>query len=278
MNLIRLISFLLAINILAFCLAEERIVTVGGSVTEIVFALGAGSSVVAVDQSSTMPDEIKKLPQVGYIRAISSEGVLSMEPTKILTTSDIGPIKAVEQLNKSGVEIEIFDSPYSFDDIINLIEGIASALNLDMQGKVLINKLIESKNEINNMTSSLPKPKIVFFMNPSSGSYTAAGSRTRANYLIDFIGGVNIFSEDFNKYSKVTKEQIISSNPDVILIGSISKGNVEELNNIFLKKTEFESINAVKNNNVFTLDMGKYLTFGSSFPSTSLSLINDINK
>ena len=78
--------------------SNDRLVTIGGSITDIVFALGEGKSVVAVDQSSTLPKEVKKLPQAGYVRAISAEGILSMLPTKILSSSDIGPPNVISQL------------------------------------------------------------------------------------------------------------------------------------------------------------------------------------
>ena len=69
----------------------DRFVSIGGCVTETLFAIGAGEKIVAVDQSSTLPEIVKDLPQVGYIRSISSEGILSMLPTQIFTTTDIGP-------------------------------------------------------------------------------------------------------------------------------------------------------------------------------------------
>ena len=87
---IYILSFLITLNGVD---CKERIVTIGGCVTEIIFALDMGKKVVAVDQSSTIPTKVKELPQVGYIRSISSEGILSMFPTKILTTTDIGPKK-----------------------------------------------------------------------------------------------------------------------------------------------------------------------------------------
>ena len=82
----------IAIYLSLACFAKERIITIGGTATELVFALGAGEKVVAVDQSSVFPEEIKSLPQIGYIRAISAEGVLALKPTKIITTSEIGVI------------------------------------------------------------------------------------------------------------------------------------------------------------------------------------------
>ena len=87
---------------------QLRLITIGGCVTETVFLLGRGDDVVAVDQSSNYLSKIDGIPQVGYIRAISSEGVLSMFPNKILTTTDMGPPNVVEQIKNSGVDIHIF--------------------------------------------------------------------------------------------------------------------------------------------------------------------------
>lgn len=263
---------------ISLCHNAQRLVTVGGCVTESVFRLGAGDYVVAVDQSSTSPSSVKELPQVGYIRAISSEGILSMSPSLILTTTDIGPPKVIEQINDSGVEMLIFDSPHSINDIFSLVNNVSSALHLDNKGTKLVEELkiidIEVQKSIKKYSYS---PKIVFFMNPSSGSYNAAGSETRADYLIQYIGGTNVFNNKFNRYSKVTKEEILNSDPDIILAGSIMPGNNDKLSSLFLDNTEFKSLKAVKNNKVIVVDLAKYLTFGPNFLINAQELITNLN-
>ena len=88
---------------------NEKIVSIGGSITETIFELGLGNLVIAVDQSSTLPSIVKELPQVGYIRNISSEGVLSMMPTRVITNTDIGPEVAVNEIKSSGIKMKIYD-------------------------------------------------------------------------------------------------------------------------------------------------------------------------
>ena len=269
-----IIFVLIALNCI-FC--KERIVTIGGCVTEIVYALDKGNSVVAVDQSSTIPKKVKDLPQVGYIRSISSEGILSMFPTKILTTTDIGPVKVIEQINESGVDFKIFDSPKSFEDILTLISDIAIHLDVKENGDSLNTELtILNDKLINLKANNKSKPKIVFFMNPSASSYTAAGAGTKANYLIEYIGGENIFSNDFNKYSKVSKEDVIKYNPDIILVGYFDKSTSKKMNSLFESNEYFESLTAVKNKNIFGIDIGSTLNFGPSFVHSSSDLINKI--
>ena len=270
----------LFVSILIFCslLANnlnERVITIGGCVTETVFALEMGQNVVAVDISSSIPNKVTQLPQVGYIRGISTEGILSMNPDKILTTTEMGPPKVVQQLKDAGINLKIFNAPKNYDDILSLIDDVATFLDVSKKGEQLKSELIELNNQINEL--KLDKPKIVFFMSPALGSYNAAGSGTRADYLINYIGGENIFTNDFKRYTKVSKEDIIKYNPDIILTGYVRELNKKEVVDIFKNSDEFQSVAAIKNNQLYGVSVGEVLNFGPSFVNTSLNLIKKIN-
>ena len=270
----------LFISILIFCSLfannlNERVITIGGCVTETVFALEMGQNVVAVDISSSIPNKVTQLPQVGYIRGISTEGILSMNPDKILTTTEMGPPKVVQQLKDAGINLKIFNAPKNYDDILSLIDDVATFLDISKKGEQLKSELIELNNQINEL--KLDKPKIAFFMSPALGSYNAAGSGTRADYLINYIGGENIFTNDFKRYTKVSKEDIIKYNPDIILTGYVRELNKKEVVDIFKNSDEFQSVAAIKNNQLYGVSVGEVLNFGPSFVNTSLNLIKKIN-
>ena len=270
----------LFISILIFCSLfannlNERVITIGGCITETVFALEMGQNVVAVDISSSIPNEVTQLPQVGYIRGISTEGILSMNPDKILTTTEMGPPKVVQQLKDAGINLKIFNAPKNYDDILSLIDDVATFLDVSKKGEQLKSELIELNNQINEL--KLDKPKIAFFMSPALGSYNAAGSGTRADYLINYIGGENIFTNDFKRYTKVSKEDIIKYNPDIILTGYVRELNKKEVVDIFKNSDEFQSVAAIKNNQLYGVSVGEVLNFGPSFVNTSLNLITKIN-
>ena len=270
----------LFISILIFCSLfannlNERVITIGGCITETVFALEMGQNVVAVDISSSIPNEVTQLPQVGYIRGISTEGILSMNPDKILTTTEMGPPKVVQQLKDAGINLKIFNAPKNYDDILSLIDDVATFLDISKKGEQLKSELIELNNQINEL--KLDKPKIAFFMSPALGSYNAAGSGTRADYLINYIGGENIFTNDFKRYTKVSKEDIIKYNPDIILTGYVRELNKKEVVDIFKNSDEFQSVAAIKNNQLYGVSVGEVLNFGPSFVNTSLNLIKKIN-
>ena len=127
---------------------NDRIVTIGGSVTEIVYALDYGDKIIATDLSSTIPNDATKLPQVGYVRSITTEGILSMMPSLILATSDIGPPNVLNQLREVGIRLKIFDSPKNYNDVINLVDLIARELRLQDSGKELIDSLDALKLQV----------------------------------------------------------------------------------------------------------------------------------
>ena len=255
---------------------EQRIVTIGGSVTEIAFALGVGESIIAVDQSSTIPEKVLDLPQVGYIRAISSEGILSVMPTKIITTSDMGPPNVIKQIQDSGVELVILDAATDFDGILRMVGEIANSLDVPEEGERVYNKILKEFSKVKTLVSkNAKKSKVAFFMDMTGSKvFNAAGKGTRGDYLIEVIGGKNIFKNDFKRYSKVSSESLIKYNPDLILIAT--KGFSGSLKSYIYDEKSLESISAVSSKNVFEIDIGYYLTFGTNFSDAVLKLLEEI--
>jgi ABC-type hemin transport system substrate-binding protein len=102
---------------------EQRVVSVGGAITEIIYALGAEKKLVAVDTTSLHPKAALLLPKVGYMRTLSAEGVLSMRPSLVLATSEAGPPPVIAQLKSAGVKLDIVSADHSFDELRNKVHG-----------------------------------------------------------------------------------------------------------------------------------------------------------
>jgi iron complex transport system substrate-binding protein len=101
-----------------------RIVSVGSALTEIFYALGAENLLVGVDTTSLYPPQAKSLPQVGYMRALSAEGVLSLKPTLIMATTGAGPASTLDQLKATGIEVVILPDRYDYDSVVKKIEAV----------------------------------------------------------------------------------------------------------------------------------------------------------
>ena len=80
----------------------SRLVSIGDSITEIIFALGEQDRLVARDSTSTYPPAATALPDVGYMRALSPEGVLSVNPSAIVAVEGSGPVETLDVLKKAG--------------------------------------------------------------------------------------------------------------------------------------------------------------------------------
>ena len=97
-----LTAFLLTVSLLASgdvrAAGPQRIVSAGGDITEIIYQLGAGDRVIGLDSTSNFPADAAEKAQIGYIRNLAAEGILSLDPDILIAAHDAGPPPAVEQL------------------------------------------------------------------------------------------------------------------------------------------------------------------------------------
>ena len=206
------------------CDAEEmpddssRIVTLGGTITEIVFALGAGERVVGVDASSSFPEAANQLPKVAYHRRLSAEGVLSLRPTLIIATTEAGPPEAIQQLESAGVTVLVLPHEPTVENAIAKIERIAAALNVQARGTALIQAL---KEELSQVQSAIPQTaaqaKILFLYARGQGTLMVAGQDTGADTMIGLAGGTNAV-QGYSGYKPLTSEAAVAAAPDLILL------------------------------------------------------------
>jgi iron complex transport system substrate-binding protein len=195
----------------------SRVVAAGGSVTEIVYALGAESLLVGCDASSLYPEAATKLPQVGYVRALSSEGVLSLRPTLVLTVPEAGPPEALAQLRASGVPVLVVPAEPSLEGVKKKIRAVAQALDRAAEGEALIRQLESDMAQVQSYLAGRPaRPKVMFIYARGQGAANVAGRDTAAAEMIRLAGGVNAF--DFEGYKPLTAEAAVAAAPEVILL------------------------------------------------------------
>ena len=126
----------------------HRIVSVGGAITEIIYALGSENRIVGVDSSSLWPQQAKSFPQIGYQRALSAEGILSLSPDLILATEDAGPLATLAQLKKVGVRLTVVPNMPTIDGILDKISAVAEAIGKKSEGRILVSKTRQKINRL----------------------------------------------------------------------------------------------------------------------------------
>jgi iron complex transport system substrate-binding protein len=196
----------------------KRIVTLGSDITEIVYALGAGDRIIAVDRASKYPTDATAKPNVGYRRKLSVEGLAAFDPDLILAADDIGPPEAVDVLKSLAAPIVFVPEDNSREGIQRKIDLIAAALGLRGRGEYLSGTVIAAFDSAAKLTTGLPREqrkKVVFFH--GLVRLTAAGSGTAADAIIRYAGGINPMAV-VEGYKAASEEKLIELAPDVVLM------------------------------------------------------------
>jgi len=197
---------------------KSRIASVGGSITEIVYALGEQDKLVARDSTSTYPEDATKLPDVGYMRALSPEGVLSVNPTGILLLEGSGPKEAIDVLKKASVPVITVPDTYDHPGILEKIRVVGEALGVDQKASELSAEVDKDLSAAEQLTAHVPeKKRVLFILSLQGGKILAAGGNSAANGIIELAGGINAV-DGFDGYKQLTDEAAIVANPDIILM------------------------------------------------------------
>ena len=197
--------------------AAERVVSTVGGITEIVHALGAGDQLVAVDTTSVYPPSVLSLPKIGYVRALSSEGILSVRPTLVLMSADAGPPQTVAQLRATGVRIAMIDDGHDADGVATKIRQVAAALELPEQGEQLARSVGDTFAAIAKIVATVPqRPRVLFVMSVGRGAPMAAGQGTAADAVIRLAGGENAM-QGYTGYKPLSLEAATHAAPEIVL-------------------------------------------------------------
>lgn len=201
--------------------AEDRmrVVSVGGSVSETMHALGLADRIIAVDTSSVFPESLlKDKPNVGYMRALSAEGVLSLGPSMILAVENAGPPDVIKVLEEASVPFVKIPNAATRDGVLEKIGLIADVMDVSEKGAELANAVEQEFAALADLVGSVRERKrVMFVFSLRSGRVLASGRNTAAAGILALAGADNALS-GFEGYKPLSNEAIINAAPDVILM------------------------------------------------------------
>ncbi|EJF94345.1 ABC transporter substrate-binding protein [Bartonella taylorii] len=251
---------------------NARIVSIGGSLTEIVYALGAQDQLVARDSTSVYPQDALKLPVLGYMRALSPEGVLSLAPEGILLVEGSGPPSTIDILKKTSIPLVIIPENYSRENVIEKIRLVGKAIHREAQAAELIKKISRDFVDNDALLAKVTKPKrVLFVFSVQNGRVMASGTDTAADGMIKLSGGINAIT-DYKGYKLLNSEALLKSNPDVILL--VKHGKRSTSLEKILAIPAVQATNAAKNHAIKQMDAMYFLGFGPRTADASRELIN----
>ena len=242
----------------------QRVLAIGGAVTEIVYALGEQDRLVGRDSTSTYPPEATALPDVGYIRALSPEGVLSVKPDLILARENNGPREAVEVLKSTGVRWVDAPDDFTLEGIDENITIIARELGVAEKGEALKAKVAADIAEARaHLATGGDKLKVMFVLALTDGKINTSGTNTAASHIIELAGAENAIS-GFEGYKQISNEAVIDAAPDVILMmnGRGAAADHAAMNALIEAHPALSTTPAVKNGRIVRMDGLLMLGFG----------------
>ncbi|MBT8193172.1 MAG: ABC transporter substrate-binding protein [Acidimicrobiia bacterium] len=256
----------------------SRIVTLSGDLTETVYKLGFGDSVVATDVTTVYPPEAVGLPVVGVGRFLSAEGVLAQQPTLVIGDTQTSPVDAIEQIRSAGVPVVILDVPTTFEGLYEKIGGLAEALGVPSSGADIVAEL---RSDIETALSAAPerdpKPGVAFVYSRGPDVMLLFGSEMTTQPLIEAAGGTDVGTESgVTGTISVTPEAIVAAAPDVIIItseGLQALGGEDGL----LAIPGFAETPAGRDGRILDYPEGDFLTFGPRTAESLALLIADLS-
>ncbi len=255
---------------------EPRWITVDAPLTEIVFALGLGDRVIAVDTSSTRPDVVTDLPQVGYVRAMNAEGLLALRPDRILATTSIGPPLVVEQIRRSGVAMTILDRPEDSESLYAAIRQVADLGGVEERAEAMVADLERDFAELGRIVPADRSEIRAVFILAHFGDGRGAGGDTLAAKLLEIVGVENVL-KDRNGYVGLSTEALLGLRPDVLLIGTQGL-TPDHRRGDLLRMGGVEELAGIGTLRVIPVDLTETLVFGPRFGKSAVQLARTLHK
>ncbi len=258
--------------------SSERIVSLNGSTTEILFALDVGDNVVGCDASSTYPKGVREqLPSVGYQYGLNAEGILSLNPTLVIGREDVRPPQVVQQLRMAGVTVLLLKEPRSFEATKQRLRTIGKAVGREKKAEALAEALDTDIKELETKLASRkeqPKQKALFLYLRGTQTTLVLGTDTAPGAMFDIIGVENA-AGSIKGNKPMTAEAVIAAQPDVYVLFTTSLKSVGGVDGL-LKLPGLAHTLAGQNRRVVTLD-GQYLSgFGPRCGRAALDLFRGI--
>ena len=250
----------------------SRVVAAGGSIAEMLYSLGAGHLLVAVDSTARYLPETQDLPSIGYVRNLSAEGILALKPSLVLGEHDMGPAEVLNQISSVEVEVKRIDERHSTQGIIDKFVCIARILGKEDASQDILRgqlaEIVTSLEKANEASADLPRAALV--LNFVDNQPIVAGANTSGDGLLRMAGAQNIFA-DIDGWKPLSRELLIAANPEHLVVTKRALESIGGLEGM-LSDPLLASTDALNDDNVHAYGGMSLLGFGLQTLEVALSL------
>lgn len=253
----------------------NRVVGVSKQINEFMFAIGAQDNLVARDLTSIYPAAIRSLPSVGYHRALSAEGIISMKPTLFLTDGNVGPDAVLDQLKKVGIPMLVIKPGESLDSAQMLMTQLGKQFHREKAADSVIAQWRSGMDSVWKDTTQWtgkPHPRVlIMHFGQIGNSYLAVGGQGPATQMLRWAGAANAI-DSTRSMTRLTPELIAQLAPDVIIatdVGFDRMGSADK----FASLPGVNLTPAGKNKRIYRINEQELLYFGPRTPATVRELV-----
>jgi iron complex transport system substrate-binding protein len=256
----------------------SRLVVLNGDLTEIVFALGVGDSVVGVDLTTTYPEQAAQLPSVGLGRSLNAEKVIGLSPTLVIADTQIGPPGAIDQIRAAGIPVAILRQESTLAGVPRKIDTVASILGMEAQGDDLVTTVqagIDEAIAVAQKASGSPQVGYLYVRGPETLLMFGTGMPT--HFLIEAAGGIDIFGENGVLFAEnLSAETLVTSAPEVLITSSEGFDLIGGMDG-FLALPGVSDTPAGQTRSIILYDEAKFLGMGPRVGEALMQLILDLH-
>ena len=247
----------------------SRVVAIGGSITEILYALGLEDRIVAVDTTSVFPPQaLNDKPDVGYMRALSAEGVLALGPSLVLAMEGSGPPTTINVLQQASVPFVSVPEGHDAAGVVAKIRFVAHAMGVDEKGDALARAVAEDFAALAAMRERIKQPRgALFVMSMGGGSPMVGGQGTGADAAFKLAGVTNVMSA-ITGYKPAVGEAVLAVEPYAI----VKMGRGGSADDAILQLPAFAMTLAARDKRLIPIDGAYLLGFGPRTPQAARDL------
>lgn len=225
----------------------HRLVCLTPNVVDDVYALGAGSDVVAVPDYTKYPAQAKDKPSIGLPLSPSIETIVSLHPDLVLASGDLNHISTVNELEKLGIPVFVVN-PHGIEGIYKSIESLGRALSREQAADKLVSGLRQREVRVRQSAQGKPSTKVLMLV--WYDPIVTAGKDAYITNMIEIAGGDSITADVPQEWPEVSLEFVLGRAPEALLIVRGSNVSLDAIRN----RPGWLSLRAIRNNRTYYVD------------------------
>ena len=228
-----------------------RIVALTASDCEILYAIGAGATLVGRGEYCDYPAEVLEVPSVQSGADTNIEQILSLEPQVLLMSTMAQTEEQVQQLEDAGVHVVVSDAQ-DIDGVYTAIELIGALMGKDDEAAALVDSMKTSFADLQDKATGDGSETIYFEVSPLEWGLYTAGAHTFMDEVANMLGLTNCFA-DVEGWAAISEEQVLERNPDYIMTITMYYGEGPTPEEEIMSRAGWENVTAVQNEKILNL-------------------------